>query len=273
MCELCTKHGDGRIWYKNARNYAQDLMSDLRRRQYIRDFLETTIGQGITSLGRLEAIFQKKKKLPERLVRAMEDKAREEHFGQVVSIEDIRDIVRKADTVVRMPCACRWAAEKKEKNCCYSVSYSAATWYQDLDMGYFGKAHAEGLESLTSDEAISQMEQLEEEGAVHTIWTMVTPFIGAICNCTQQDCLGLRTLAMNVETLAKGEYTAIVDDTLCIGCGLCEPACPFGAISSRTIEGGRFVAYVDSAQCHGCGLCRQHCLQEALTLNAVELNK
>lgn len=266
MCEFCSKHGDGQIWYKNARNYALDLLSDLRRRQYIRDFLENTIGQGIGSLGRLETIFRKKKKLPERLIRAMQDKARDEHFGQVVPIEDIREIVRKAETVVRMPCACRWAALKKEKRCCYSVSYSAATWYEGLDMGYFGKAEVQGLESLFPEEAIRQMEGLEEEGAVHTIWTMVTPFIGAICNCTQQECLGLRTLAMDVETLAKGEYTAAVDQTLCSGCGLCEPACPFAAIGSQTIAGSATLAVVNPSQCHGCGLCRNLCQQGALVL-------
>ncbi len=61
MCEFCTKHGDGKIWFKNAANYGNDLMEDLNRRQYIQDFLETTIGEGIISLGRLETIYSKKK--------------------------------------------------------------------------------------------------------------------------------------------------------------------------------------------------------------------
>lgn len=265
MCDLCTKHGDGKIWYKNAKNYAQDLMSDLRRRQYIQHFLESTIGEGISSLGRLETIFKKKKKLPERLVTAMATKAKEEHFGQVVPIEDIRTIIEKASTVVRMPCACRWAADKKEKRCCYSVSYSPETWHQNLDMSYFGKASDEGFETLTGVEAIAQMESLEEEGAIHTIWTMVTPFIGAICNCTNRDCLGLRTLAMKVETMAKGEYVALVDSALCNGCGLCEISCQFNAISSQVIDGAP-VAAINHAKCYGCGLCRSHCPQGAIQL-------
>ena len=48
MCDLCTQHGDGKIWYKNARNYAQDLLSDLERRKYIENFLTSAFGQGIT---------------------------------------------------------------------------------------------------------------------------------------------------------------------------------------------------------------------------------
>ncbi|MDH3329274.1 MAG: 4Fe-4S binding protein [Desulfobulbaceae bacterium] len=266
MCEFCTRHGDGKIWYKNARNYANDLMSDLRRRQYIRNFLESTIGEGITSLGRLETIFRKKKKLPPRIVKAMVEKAKDEHFGQVVPIEDVRSIIEKSATVVRMPCACRWAADKKENRCCYSVSYSAETWYEDLDMSYFGRAGAEGLETLAGEEAVARMESLEDEGAVHTIWTMITPFIGAICNCTSQECLGLRTLAMNVKTLARGEYVARVDIELCNGCGLCEDACQFDAISGTMIGLGRNVAVVNPGKCYGCGLCRNHCPQGALVL-------
>jgi Fe-S-cluster-containing hydrogenase component 2 len=265
MCDLCTKHGDGKIWYKNAKNYANDLMSDLRRRQYVQNFLESTIGEGISSLGRLEIIFGKKKKLPERLVTAMVQKAKEEHFGQVVPIEDIRTIIEKAATVVRMPCACRWAADKKEKRCCYSVSYSPETWHENLNMSYFGKASNEGFETLTGAEAISQMETLEVEGAIHTIWTMVTPFIGAICNCTNHDCLGLRTLAMNVETMAKGEYVAHIDSELCNGCGSCESACQFNAISSKVVAGDN-VAGVNHSKCYGCGLCRSHCPQGAISL-------
>lgn len=266
MCEFCTRHGDGKIWYKNARNYADDLMADLRRRDYVSNFLESTIGEGITSLGRLETIFSKKKKLPDRIVKAMVEKAKDEHYGQVVPIEDVRNIVEKAATVVRMPCACRWAAEKKEVRCCYSVSYSTETWYRDLDMSYFGMAGSEGLETLNVEDAISQMEQQEEEGAVHTIWTMITPFIGAICNCTTLECLGLRTLAMNVDTLSRGEYVAQVDTEMCDGCGLCEDTCSFNAISGTSIDGGRNVAMVDSVKCYGCGLCRNSCPQGALTL-------
>ncbi|MDH3348234.1 MAG: 4Fe-4S binding protein [Desulfobulbaceae bacterium] len=263
MCEFCTKHGDGQVWFKNAANYANDLMADLNRRKYIKDFFNSTIEAGVVTIGRLETIYQKKKTLPDRLVRQMVDKAGEEHFGQVVTMEDIREIVGQAATVVRMPCACRWASMKKENRCCYSVSYSPETWYQDLDMGYFGKAQDMGLESVSPADAIAQMEKLEQEGAVHTIWTMVTPFIGAICNCEPGDCLGLRTLAIDVETMYRGEQQAVVDEELCNGCGTCQEACHFNAISSIG-SSGEFLAKIDTDKCFGCGLCRNSCPQDAL---------
>jgi len=52
MCEFCTEHGDGKIWYKNAANYAQDLVADLKRKRYVENFLESTINDGFRTLGR-----------------------------------------------------------------------------------------------------------------------------------------------------------------------------------------------------------------------------
>ena len=194
------------------------------------------------------------------------DQAREQHFGQVVTIEDIREIVGKAATIVRIPCACRWAATKKENRCCYSVSYTADTWYNSMDMGYFGLAHDEGLERVTVEEAIAQMEQLEQQhGTVHTIWTMIIPFIGAICNCTPKDCLAQRSLSINVETMFCGEQVAQVYTENCNGCGNCEEACQFGAINAYQ-NAGEFNAVVNARKCFGCGLCRNVCPSEALTM-------
>lgn len=266
MCEFCTKHGDGKIWYKNAANYAHDLLSDLRRRHYIENFLTSAFSEGFQTLGRLEAIYKKKGKLPKAVTTAMVSKAKAEHFGQVLPIEEITEVVKRARTVVRMPCACRWNIEKKEERCCYAISYGPEAWYKAIDMGYFGKASDEGLESLSADQAILQMKEMEEHGAVHTIWTMMTPFIGAICNCSTEECLAMRTLSRtHVETMERAEFTARVEETLCTGCGLCDAQCHFHAIKSVT-EGGRPLARIDPRKCFGCGLCRRACGSGAISL-------
>jgi ferredoxin len=266
MCEFCTKHGEGKIWYKNAANYANDLLSDLRRRNYIENFLSSAFGEGFQTLGRLETIFRKKGRLPRAVKTAMITRAKEEHFGQVLPIEEISELVRKARTVVRMPCACRWSVEKKDVRCCYAISYGPDAWYKGIDMGYFGKTSDEGLESLAPDKAVTQMEEMEEHGAIHTIWTMMTPFIGAICNCSLDECLAMRTLSrVHVETMERAEYAARVDEELCSGCGLCDAACLFNAIGSVT-ESGRSLARVDPHRCFGCGLCRRACSTGAISL-------
>ena len=266
MCELCLKHGDGQVWYRNARNYAQDLLADVRRQRFIEDFYRTTMTDGIVALGRLETIHRRKGRLPSKLVRAIVDQAREEHFGQVVTLDDVRAIVGAAAQVVRLPCACRWVAEHEEARSCYSLSYSADPWFQGLDPVSFGAPPTAGLETVTREEAVSQMAALEEGGAVHTIWTMVTPFIGAICNCTPKQCLGLRNLAVGLDTLSPGERTATVDTLACSGCGLCLERCHFGAISLSNGD-GPVAARVDAARCYGCALCANACPEQAVSLH------
>ncbi len=266
MCEFCTKHGEGKIWYKNAANYADDLLSDIKRRKYIETFLSSAFAEGFEALGRLEAIYRKKGRIPENVKSALIKKAKEEHFGQVLPIEEIRELLVKARTVVRMPCACRWDTERREVRCCYAISYGPEAWYREIDMSYFGKAPDEGLESLSAETAIKQMEEMEEHGAVHTIWTMMTPFIGAVCNCSLNECLAMRTLSrIHVETMARAEYAARVDVTLCNGCGLCETACHFDAISSMANR-GMSLASIDIHKCFGCGICRRVCSTGAISL-------
>ncbi|MBF0559514.1 MAG: 4Fe-4S binding protein [Nitrospirae bacterium] len=250
----------------NSKNYAQDLVSDLNRRKYMERFFETTIKDGFETLGRLEALFRKKGRLPGALKSAMEARARVEHFGQVLPIEEIRELIARADTVVRMPCACRWTARKEEKRCCYGIAFGPEPWYANVDMKYFGKAPDAGLEALTRENAIRQMEEMEEQGAVHTIWTLMTPFIGAVCNCSLDGCLALRTLSgIGVETLARAEYFARVDEGLCTGCGLCSQGCQFGAISAKQAH-GRDIAVIEPGKCFGCGLCRRTCDAGAISL-------
>lgn len=266
MCEFCTTHGDGKVWYRNAANYAHDLLSDLRRRQYIEQFLTSAFQEGFQNLGRLEAIYRKKGRLPRAVETALVAKAKEEHFGQVLPIEEIGEVVRKARTVVRMPCACRWESEHREERCCYAVSYGPEAWYEQIDMSYFGSAPDAGLEPVAAETAVRQMEDMEQAGAVHTIWTMMTPFIGAVCNCSVDGCLAMRTLTrVNVETMARAEYQAVIAEDRCTGCGLCDAACHFGAVMAVG-KGASAVSRVDAQRCFGCGLCRRVCAADAIRL-------
>jgi len=50
-----------------------------------------------------------------------------------------------------------------------------------------------------------------------------------------------------------------VNEVLCRGCGECEKACPFSAISLEEREGGSIKAGVKDALCKGCGSCAVAC--------------
>jgi heterodisulfide reductase subunit A-like polyferredoxin len=76
----------------------------------------------------------------------------------------------------------------------------------------------------------------------------------------------MRTLSgIKVETMARAEHVAAVDDRLCTGCGLCGERCQFAAIGSRR-DGGRVTAAIDGHKCYGCGLCRRACETGAISL-------
>ena len=48
---------------------------------------------------------------------------------------------------------------------------------------------------------------------------------------------------------------AVVDESICVACGVCTKACPKGAIS---IYRGCY-AQVEQAQCVGCSMCAKNC--------------
>ena len=59
--------------------------------------------------------------------------------------------------------------------------------------------------------------------------------------------------------------TALIDEELCVGCGLCAELCPYGAPELVPGEKGGTKARIIEALCHGCGTCAASCPQKAIT--------
>lgn len=66
----------------------------------------------------------------------------------------------------------------------------------------------------------------------------------------------------------KGKIVVSADQEKCVGCGVCEEVCNWGAI--KIIDG---IVEIEKEICEGCGICVCDCTQEALWLENVELVK
>lgn len=268
MCEFCTQHGEGKKWYLRARNYSEDLISDLGRRKMIKGFFSSpeTIAQSAQALVKLDQAPG----FVQRVLRwRMTNKMKKLHFGQVVPIEEVEQILNFVTSVTRLPCICRKSLTGSEHRYCYAVSMGAdggqmLGLLKEIDAGYLTGPDGTGLETLTREEALKAMREHEKEGLCHTVWTFVTPFIGGICNCDRSDCLAMRaTVTKSLPVMFRGEYVAEVSVEACDGCRTCMRSCQFGALG---FSAGRKKIFIEAGQCYGCGVCRVACSKKAISL-------
>jgi len=268
MCEFCIKHGEGKKWYLEAKNYSDDLLNDVRRRKFITDFLSNPeeLAKQVEGLDRLERAPSFIRDIMKRIVSRRSKKI---HYGQVVPIEELERIFGFVNAVVRVPCICRHITLGKEKRYCYGISIEPGGGkYFDLMRGIktsylYGPSNL-GLESLSAQEALASIRSHEQEGLCHTIWSFHTPFIGAVCNCDRSDCIAMRATETHATpVMFRAEYVAEVDHEHCIGCRECMRVCQFGAIG---YSAGDSRAVVDQRFCYGCGVCRAACAQDAIRL-------
>jgi len=269
MCEFCHQHGEGKKWYLQAKNYSDDLLSDVRRRKFIEDFISHPEELAATAQG-----FDRLSKAPgfvrSVVSRMITRKMKKKHFGQVVPIEEIEEIFGFLNSIARMDCICRHNTMGKENRFCYGISLAPdggalAEIIRGVDKSFYSGPDTTGLEALTKEEAAAAFHEHEKEGLCHTVWTLHTPFIGGICNCDRADCLAMRsTVTEGIPVMFRGEYVADVNTEVCSGCRQCMRVCQFGAIKYSASDKK---AVIDKRWCYGCGVCRSACTKNAIKLD------
>jgi Pyruvate/2-oxoacid:ferredoxin oxidoreductase delta subunit len=267
MCEFCVKHGDGGKWYLQAKNYSADLAADLRRKKQTVKWLDYFQDGLKSDVERLERDFPKLPGALRRLFGSLTTlRHKNEHFGQVVPIEDVERIFGLVNTIAKTPCMCRKAILGRDVYCCLGISVlpSVGSDGGSIDQSYWWGPDMSDKEVLSREEALEFMRGLEKDGVMHSVWTFGTPYIGAICNCDRSDCVAMRsTVKHGVKLMFRAEYAAAVDRDLCTGCRSCLRLCQFGAMGFSSADRK---AYVDALRCFGCGVCRAECGQSAINL-------
>jgi Fe-S-cluster-containing hydrogenase component 2 len=263
MCEFCTKHGEGKKWYLNVKNYSNDLLSDTRRKEFSKNFFYW-----------VEHVYKKHfdflKKLPLNMpiigpsIKAIVKHIFiQEHWGQIIPIEDVAEIVSMANSIVRIPCVCRKVSAGKTVRTCFGITINpeAIGLVDMVDQSFFGGPALAQFEKMDKQGALAFMKEQEQYGMFHSIWTFESPFIGGICNCDNKGCIAFKMYSEVAPIFFKGEYTVRFNVDRCVsGCKSCVAICPFGAlrhdVTSNKVK-------INVERCYGCGICRSVCKENA----------
>ena len=255
MCEFCTQHGEGKKWFLAMENYSRELLEQDNRREYMAHFLNHFVEETAPGIRQIESVMRTPVYPAVRAV--LNHNARRDHFGQVVTIEEVEQILHMTGEVVRLPCVCRrLTTGNLNAHYCYGLSVDARLNGM-LDDSF-------SLEILKPDEALAAIRKLDKEGLMHSVWTFKTPYLGGLCNC-DQDCMAYRVNYSRgyFKNMFRGEAIASVDAEACNGCKVCIRQCQFGAM--RYSAANKKVL-VDVRACYGCGVCRAACNHDAIQM-------
>lgn len=281
MCEFCTKHGEGKKWYLLMKNYGEELLraeltgpqkelsNVATRLDWNVRFFENFMLPAVTGVpAAVDYIDGGKPGVRAAKMAGLDVEERERiqtsnsqviHYGQVVALEDVERVFDMVDSITRLPCGCRFIATgKTDKRYCFGLGMDK--W------GILGRFpdSASSLEVLSREEAKKLVRDYDAEGLIHTVWTGITPYVMAVCNC-DHDCLPYRGYIerSGFPYFFRGEEVAQVELDSCVGCKSCIAQCQFGAINYSSVAGK---IQVNSLRCYGCGVCRAACANAALSL-------
>ncbi|MHA1688804.1 MAG: ATP-binding protein [Promethearchaeota archaeon] len=276
MCQWCMKHGAGKKWYMNARNYSNELADEYNLKEYLTEqwmnfeqvFIRKIAGISSKNLGyklKLPIIGRILRWQAERMIHS-EKKNRnpvraDGHFGQVIPLEDAQIIIQElaAEPIICNYCMCRWMQRKEKEAVC--INFGALSEVIEKLPRFIPKERTVRIDRET---AVKKLEEFNKKGYIASVWFQPVPYINAICACEAPECGGL-TLRTNfgLKAVYKAEYIIQLDQVKCQGCAECVKMCQFNAI--RYIPSlNRVIINYD--ECFGCGICRHACKYDALKL-------
>jgi ferredoxin len=262
MCEFCTQHGEGKKWYLEMKNYADELFHEelsADKKDIVQANTRYEWSQLFWKYFVMPAVNGQACPPDNSAFRSRTlEETKIEHFGQVLPIEDVEQVIDRVDSITRMPCGCRFMSTGlTDKRYCFG--FGIDKWGI---LGNFPGA-ASSLETLDKQEAKRIFRAFDDEGLVHSIWTGVTPYVIGLCNC-DRDCGALRGwMEYGASNFFRAEYVCQVNWEQCTGCKTCMSQCQFGA---QYYSSALSRVYISPKKCFGCGVCRAACPNNAIDL-------
>jgi len=262
MCQNCMTHGQGKVWYKNATNYARQMYK-VKKGKSDRGLGRDPEGAASLIIGEaVEARGLKPEEFP-RLQHMANKVALEMVAGQVVTLEDAMTMIELSSPIAMMGCVCRQIArgrleDNEDSYTCMGLGIGMFKWDR------WPERYKGGVHFVTTEEARQWLTKWHNKGMVASLMTHGTPYIGGLCLCDYPDCMAIRyRLDYGINQLIKGEFVASLDRTKCTGCGTCTMRCQFNAFNYNvTTE----TANLDQYRCFGCGVCATTCPADAITM-------
>jgi ferredoxin len=171
----------------------------------------------------------------------------------VLPYDDVKKVLLESKSFYVRDCVCRVERQLEGHDCHFPTR---------MCMSFSNDENAFGDQAISQAEALALLDKSEEVGLVHTVSNWAGG-ISYICNCCGCCCGILRGVTEFgvVNAVAYANYVAVVDETLCRGCAVCEERCQVTAIT--VVDG---ISQVTAPRCIGCGLCVTGCPEHALSL-------
>jgi NAD-dependent dihydropyrimidine dehydrogenase PreA subunit len=265
MCRMCDWLGDGEIWYKNPKNYANRMYKLREPGKKAATSMSGGGGGAGTVAEAIEAKANGDVETFNEIIKKVNERSSTRPGAQVVPLSECKDIINEIGMPVgAMMCICRKNTRAEEENdlnqySCMGLGTGMFKWER------WPERYRGGVKFLSPKQAGEWLDYWDERGMVHMLMQEGGDFIGGLCNCDYPDCGPIRQridYGMDF-ALTKGEYICEVDYDKCNGCGQCLGRCQFNALKyESTIDKPN----IDPMECYGCALCETAC-----TLNAIDL--
>lgn len=148
--------------------------------------------------------------------------------SKVVTAEKVDLYLEKARLISVSDCSCRTSREEMGQGCGH-LKEDMCIQLDDAAELYIRTGRGR---EITVAEAKDIMRRAEENGLMHQIPnTEGEGHTHAICNCCGCSCYALRAATMySNPDMVRSNFTAVVDEDLCVGCGECVTYCPTNAV-------------------------------------------
>ncbi|MFX0177800.1 MAG: ATP-binding protein [Candidatus Hodarchaeota archaeon] len=185
---------------------------------------------------------------------------------EVLPLHEASKLIDEQEIIAVSECPCKLERTLLDDPC--KTSSDRYRCFHFGNMGRYFIEHNLG-KPISKEEAKRILNEAEEEGLVHKIFHDDFNFDkkeNSICNCCKCCCILFQTYYRGIfafHTITS--YIAKINESKCVGCGICMDKCPIEAIS--LIDG---IAHDDEHKCIGCGTCVHHCPEGARSLERTE---